>query len=67
MFSDISSEVNIGIYNIMEEYNPDCLENNIRTYDEFLEKYEEIYKEVGVTVNRFSNIDEFVADYEIVE
>lgn len=63
MFSDIASEVNIGTYNIMEEYNPDCLEDNIRTYDEYLKKYEEIYKEVGITVKRFSSIDEFVADY----
>lgn len=63
MFSDISSEVNIGTYNIMEEYNPDCLEDNIRIYDEYLEKYEEIYKEAGVTVKRFSNIDEFVDSY----
>ena len=23
----------------MEEYNPDCLEDNIRTYDEYLKKY----------------------------
>ena len=64
MFSDISSEVNIGTYNIMEEYNPDCLEDNIRTYDEYLRKYEEIYKRAGVTVKRFPNIDEFVADYD---
>ena len=63
MFSDISSEVNIGTCNIMEEYNPDCLEDNIRIYDECLEKYEEIYKKAGVTVKRFSDIDEFVADY----
>ena len=63
MLSDISSEVNIGTYNIMEEYNPDCLEDNVRIYDEYLEKYEEIYKKAGVTVKRFSDIDEFVADY----
>lgn len=63
MFSDILSEVNIGTYNIMEKYNPDCLEDNIRIYDKYLEKYEEVYKKAGITVKRFSDVDEFVADY----
>lgn len=63
MFLDILSEVNIGTYNIMEEYNPDCLEDNIRIFDKYLEKYEEVYKKAGITVKRFSNVDEFVADY----
>lgn len=63
MFSDISSEVNIGTYNIMEEYNPDCLEENIRIYDRYLGKYEEVYKKAGITVKRFPNVDEFVEDY----
>ena len=63
MFSDISSEVNTGSYNIMEEYNPDCLEENIRIYDKYLGKYEEVYKKAGITVKRFPNVDEFVEDY----
>lgn len=63
MFSDISSEVNIGTYNIMEEYNPDCLEENIRIYDKYLGKYEEVCKKAGITVKRFPNVDEFVEDY----
>ena len=63
MFLDISSEFNIGTYNIMEEYNPDCLENNVRIYDKYLKKYEEVYKKSGITVKRFANVDEFVADY----
>ena len=63
MFSDILSEVNIGSYNIMEEYTPDCLEDNIRIFDKYLEKYEEEYNKAGITVKRFPNVDEFVADY----
>lgn len=63
MLSDISSEVNIGTYNIMEEYNPDCLEDNVRIYDKYLEKYEEVYKKAGITVKRFSDVDKFAADY----
>lgn len=63
MFSDILSEFNIGSYDIMGEYHPDCLQDNIRIYDKYLQKYEEIYKQAGISVKRFANVDEFVADY----
>ncbi len=63
MFSEIMSEVNIGTYDIMEAYNPDNLEDNIRIYDDCLEKYETVYEKVGIAVKRFANVDEFVAEY----
>ena len=63
MFSDILSKVSIGSYNIMEEYDPDCLDENIRTFDKYLEQYEEEYKNAGIPVKRFSDIDEFVVHY----
>ncbi len=63
MLSDITSEVEIGIYNIMGEYNPDCLEENVRIYDKYLQKYEEVYQQAGISIKRFSDVDEFVADY----
>ena len=63
MFWDISAEVNIGTYNIMEEYNPDDLEDNIRIYDKYLKKYEEVYKKAGIMVKRFLDVDAFVTDY----
>lgn len=63
MFSEIASETNIGTYNIMEEYNPDALEENVRIYDQYLKKYEEVYQKAGIAVKRFSDVDVFVADY----
>ncbi len=63
MLSDISAETNIGIFNIMEEYDPDNLEENIKIYDSYLKKYEKVYRKAGITVKRFSNVDEFVKDY----
>ena len=63
MISDISSDVNIGTYDIMEAYNPDCPEDNVRIYDEFLADYEKIYKEAGIAVNRFSDVDKFYGAY----
>ena len=63
MISDIASEINIGIYDVMEAYNPDCPEDNVRIYDEFLADYEKIYKEAGIAVNRFSDVDKFYMAY----
>ena len=63
MFTEISSEFAIGTYNIMGEYNPDCLEDNVRLFDKYLQKYEEVYKVVGMDIKRFPGVDEFVVDY----
>lgn len=63
MLTGISSEVGIGVYNIMEEYNPDCLEDNVRLFDACLQRYEETCKATGVQIKRFSDVDAFVAEY----
>lgn len=63
MFSEISSEAAIGTYNIMEEYNPDCLEYNVSLFDKYLQKYEAVYKTAGIAIKRFHDVDGFVADY----
>ena len=63
MLAGISSDVSIEDYKIMEAYNPYCLEDNVRLFDACLEKYAEVYKTAGVSIKRFSNVDEFAADY----
>ncbi len=63
MLNGISDEVSIGTYNLMEAYNPDCLEDNVKLFDQCLQKYEEVYKTVGLSVKRFQNVDAFVTDY----
>lgn len=63
MISDISADVRIGTYDIMTAYDVDCLENNIKIYNEFLTEYEKVYEKAGLNVNRFLNVDDFVASY----
>lgn len=63
MFSDIASNVNIGDYDIMEAFNPDCLEDNVRLYEDYLNQYEKIYEKAGIRVQRFEDVDAFVVDY----
>ena len=63
MIAEIGDEVEIGNFNIMEEYNPDCLQDNVELFDMCLQKYEDVYKSAGIEVKRFSNVDVFVANY----
>lgn len=63
MLSEISSEVNIGAFDVMADYQPDDLAANVRLYDACLQRYEDIYRKTGETVKRFANVDAFVADY----
>ncbi len=63
MLEEISSEAAIGTYNIMEEYNPDCLQDNVSLFDTCLQKYEAVYKTAGIAIKHFHSVDEFVADY----
>lgn len=63
MLTEISAEFAIETYNIMEAYNPDCLEDNVRLFDDCLQKYKEVYKTAGIEIKRYSGVDEFVVDY----
>lgn len=63
MFAEISSDIDIGTFNILEAYNPDCLEKNIELFDTCLKEYEKAYKAAGIPVRHFSSVDAFVEDY----
>lgn len=63
MCSEISSAVDIEEFSIMDKYCPDRLEENVRVYDECLQKYEEVYEAAGIKVKRFSDIDAFIKSY----
>ena len=63
MLSEISKEVAIGEFPIMDEYSPDSLEANTVTFDKYLKKYEQSYMRAGISVKRFADVDEFVANY----
>ena len=63
MLSEIAEEVEIGSFPVMEEYDPDSLEENVRTFDKYLRKYEQICKQAGIHVKRYSDVEDFAADY----
>ena len=63
MFAEIASEVEIGNYDIMEAYNPDCLEDNVKLFDRCLQNYAQVYQTARIEVKRFSCVEDFVAAY----
>lgn len=63
MLSEITEEVATEPFPIMDEYNPDSLEDNTETFDKYLRKYEQVYLRAGISVKRFADVDEFVATY----
>ena len=63
MLSEIAQDVKIGSFYVMDEYNPDSLADNTETFDRNLKKYEQAYQQAEISVKRFADVDEFIADY----
>lgn len=63
MINDISSEQEIGHYDLLEAYNPDDLNENTKIYDGFLAEYEKVYHKCGDEVIRYSDVNEFAEKY----
>ena len=51
----------------MEEFDPASLADNMERFDQYLQKYEQVYTQAGIRVKRIADVDEFVADKETGE
>ncbi|MDE6763485.1 MAG: nucleotidyltransferase domain-containing protein [Oscillospiraceae bacterium] len=63
MLYDISSETEIGDYNVFDSYDPNDLQKTAQTFDDFLKEYLKEYQKAGIEPNRVKNIDLFVKNY----
>ena len=63
MLSEIAEEVEIGSFSVMDEYDPDSLEDSVIIFDKYLQKYEQVYIRAGISVKWYSDVEEFVANY----
>lgn len=63
MFSEISSEVDIGSYDALGGYHPQDLHRTAEAYDDILEEYLKEYRKAGTLVRHYPDIDAFVLDY----
>ncbi len=63
MISDISSVININYVDLMENFEPNCLADNTKAVDSFLDEYEKTYHSCDLYVKFYCDVNEFVEDY----
>lgn len=63
MLSEISSEAEIGDYNVFDGYDPNDLQKTAQAFDGFLKEYLKEYQKAGIEPNRFRDIDSFAKNY----
>ena len=63
MITDISSEMEIGTYDVLSVYDPDDLKKTAEGFDRVLQEYLQEYKKAGIVPKRYENIDAFVDAY----
>ena len=63
MLKEIAEGVDVGSFTLMDAYCPHDLNENVAILERALERYEEVYRQAGIKVKRFANVDAFVASY----
>ena len=66
MFSEIESEVNIDRYDVLGGYDSQELHKTANAYDDILNAYLKEYRETGIKVRHYSDIDAFALDYQSI-
>ena len=63
MMDDIGSELDIPKFNVMEDYRSEDLKHNAELFDSELERFGQEYKKIGLEIQRYKDVDDFVAAY----
>ena len=63
MLNDISSEVDIGTYDVLSAYDPGDLRKTADGFDRVLRQYLKEYEKAGLRPARYADVDEFAAEY----
>lgn len=63
MLDEIANEISIPKYNVLLGFNPEDLYETAKAFDNILNKYLEEYEKVGLKVNRYKSINEFINHY----
>jgi hypothetical protein len=63
MLNDISSEVDIGTYDVLSAYDPGDLRKTAEGFETILKDYLREYDRAGLVANRVPGIDAFIASY----
>ncbi|MDV4152399.1 nucleotidyltransferase domain-containing protein [Clostridium sp. AL.422] len=59
----ISNEISIPKYNVFLGFNLEDLYETAKAFDNILNEYLEEYEKVGLKVNRYKNVNEFISHY----
>ena len=63
MFHEIAEGIAVDDFEIMDQFNPQNLEENVDVFDKALSNYFAEYAKVGICPKRFGNVAEFAEDY----
>lgn len=63
MLCDISGDVEIGTYPVLNRFAPDDLLLTAKNYDRILEEYQKEYEKAGIPVKHYRDIDDFIEKY----
>lgn len=66
MFSEISNEVDINSYDVLEAYDSQDLYKTAKAYDNILSEYQKEYQKADIPVKHYSDIEAFLLDYQII-
>ncbi len=63
MLHEISEGIAVDDFEIMDQFNPKNLEENVRAFDKALSNYLAEYEKAGICPKRYGSVTEFAEDY----
>ena len=63
MIHEIAEEIEVDDFEIMDKFDPQDLENNVRVFDKAMSNYLAEYEKVGMRPKRYGSVEEFEKDY----
>ena len=63
MFHEIAEGIEVDDFEIMDQFNPNNLEENADVFNNALSNYLAEYERVGICPKRYGNVAEFAEDY----
>ena len=63
MFHEIAEGIAVDDFEIMDQFNPGNLEENVDVFNKALSNYLTEYEKVGICPKRYGSVAEFAADY----
>lgn len=63
MLHEIAEGIAVKDFELMDQFDPHCLENNADVFNQALNNYLAEYEKVGICPKRYGNVEEFAENY----